>query len=413
MSEKRLSHFRLLSCRCYGHVRALVDKPRASLLACFLYIMSPEDYLLRARGSRVSLMTDSRFLQTGRMARIVVVSILLLSLLAATGCKTLFGDIAKQKVGVPPLLKPLNEATTAQLIAEVNRVAAVRSVRGKVDIQFQDTSFAEFGVAEKYRTAEGSVIVQRPGQVYLEINGPFGVEIARMTSDGERFRVAVLKGDEKYKRFVRGTNNAKYQTFEMGDGNQKDKEKMSEQRAVSALSNLRPQHLTDALLVNPIKPRNESGFLYTQSEFYEEESAPKTGAKPQRSDKNGRIVRGYYFLDEIVPGADGAARLARRFWFDRVGGIRFARMQTFDDNGDVVTDVTYNETKGFGDGARLSLPARIELSRPHDGYKLMMTYQTPEEVIIDKEFQPSIFMLENKWQLPEVDLDARQRAVKQ
>lgn len=356
-------------------------------------------------------MADSLFPQTKRLARAAALCLLILSLLAASGCKTLFGDIAKQQVKVPPLLKPLQTASTGQLIAEINRVAAVRSLRGKVDIQFQDTSFSEFGIADKYRTAEGSVIVQRPGQVYMEINGPFGVEIARMTSDGQYFRVAVLKGDEKYRRFVKGTNSAKYQTLEMGDGAvAKDKEKMGEQRAVSALSNLRPQHLTDALLIRPIQPRAESGFLYTQTEFYEEEAQPKILDKRAGANKTGRVMRGYYFLDEIIPSADGSAHLARRFWFDRVNGIRFARMQTFDEDGNVVTDVTYNDTKAFGEGARLTLPSHIELSRPHDGYKLALTYQAPEEVIIDREYPASIFVLENKWQLPEVDLDARQKA---
>jgi hypothetical protein len=352
-------------------------------------------------------MAASLFPQTKRLGRIAALCLLILSLLAAQGCKTLFGDIAKRTVSVPPLLKPLNNATTAQLIAEVNRVAVVRSLRGKVDIQFQDTSFSEFGIADKYRTAEGSVIVQRPGQVYLEVNGPFGVEIARMTSDGQHFRVAVLKGDEKYRRFVKGTNNAKYQTFEMGDGEAaRDKEKMSEQRAVSALSNLRPQHLTDALLMRPIETGSQ--FIYTQSEFYEEEAAPKkAGTRAERGNKTGRVVRGYYFLDEIARASDGSAHLTRRFWFDRVGGIRFARMQTFDGEGDLVTDVTYNDTKPFGETARILLPAQIELSRPHDGYKLALTYQSPEEAIVDREYPANIFVLENKWQLPEVDLDTR------
>jgi hypothetical protein len=353
-------------------------------------------------------MSDSLFPQTKRLGRLALLCLLTLSLLAGQGCKTLFGDIAKREVSVPPLLKPLQNATTAQLIAEVNRVSAVRSLRGKVDIEFQDTSFSEFGINDKYRTAEGNVIVQRPGHVYLEVNGPFGVEIARMTSDGERFRVAVLKGDDKYRRFVKGTNNARYQTFEMGNGEAaRDKEKMSEQRAVSALSNLRPQHLTDALLVRPIEQRPEGGLIYTQSEFYEEEAQPKTGDKQARANKTGRIVRGYYFLDEIFRADDGSGHLLRRFWFDRVGGMRFARMQTFDERGDLVTDVTYSETKPFGEGGRVSLPSRIELSRPHDGYKLALTYQAPEDAIVDREYPLNIFILENKWQLHEVDLDAR------
>jgi hypothetical protein len=355
-------------------------------------------------------MADSLFPQTKRLGRLAVLCLLSLSLLAAQGCKTLFGDIARREVKVPPLLKPLQTATTAQLMAEVNRIAAVRSLRGKVDIEFQDTSFSEFGINDKYRTAEGSVIVQRPGQVYLEVNGPFGIEIARMTSDGQLFRVAVLKGDDKYRRFVKGTNNAKYQTLEMGDGNAaSNKEKMNEQRAVSALSNLRPQHLTDALLVRPIEANTQSGFVYTQSEFYEEEAQPQTNDKQARSNKTGRVVRGYYFLDEIFRSDDGSGHLLRRFWFDRVNGIRFARMQTFDEQGDLITDVTYGSAQPFGEGGSITLPARVELSRPHDGYKLALTYQSPPDAIVNREYQPGIFILENKWQLPELDLDKKKQ----
>jgi len=55
------------------------------------------------------------------------------------------------------------------MISEVNRLAAVRSIHGKVDILFEDTSFAEAGIAEKYRQADGTLTIQRPGQVYLVI----------------------------------------------------------------------------------------------------------------------------------------------------------------------------------------------------------------------------------------------------
>ena len=336
------------------------------------------------------------------LKRSAIICLLAVSLLTVSGCTSLFG--VKRKVNVPPLLGPLTEASTTQLIAEINRIADVRSIRGKVDIEFEDTSFAETGIAEKYRSAEGSVILQRPGKVYLTINGPFAIDIAQMTSDGEHFRVAVLQGNEKYKRFVRGTNSAVYPTLETNNkesgGDQK--KKMSEQRAVSALSNLRPQHLTDALLVRPVQPRTESGFVYAQSEFYQEEADTRA-----RADKGARVVRGYYQLDELSPGGEGGVRLVRRFWFDRVGGIRLARLQTFDERGMLVTDVTYGEQKSFGDGGRVMLPARVELTRPHDHYKLNLTYQSPPSVQLDRQYDPEVFVLQNKWQLPEVDLDAR------
>src|SRR5690349_7786359 len=97
------------------------------------------------------------------------------------------------------------------------------------------------------------------------------------------------------------------------DGNATSANKSSEEQAVNALSNLRPQHLTDALLLNPINT-DAPGTLYAQTEFFESEK------DPAKTDSNKRVVRGYYFLDELVVTADKTARLSRRFWFDRVNG---------------------------------------------------------------------------------------------
>jgi hypothetical protein len=294
----------------------------------------------------------------------------------------------------------------------VNRLATVRSIRGKVDIEFQDTSFAENGLTEKYRTADGTLILQRPSQINLRIQAPLiATNIAEMTSDGQQFRVAVLQGDEKYRRFVRGTNNAVYPKLAMNDehangdgGKDKNRKGMNQKRTVSALSNLRPQHLTDALLIRPIQPRDQSGFVYAQSEFYQNEDDTRTA----QAKKGGRVVRGYYLLDELAPGGEGGVRTTRRFWFDRVGGIRLARLQTFDIKGALVTDVEYGEQKSFGEDGRIKLPGQVELTRPQDGYKLRLSYQAPEAVVLDSQYNADIFLLENKWQLPEVDLDKRQ-----
>ncbi len=367
----------------------------------------------RSHGRPLSLMFNSPLARTSTRARFTALLLLIFVSLSLSGCKSLFG--VKQTVSVPPLLTPLADANATQLIAEVNRAATVRSIRGKVDIQFQDTSFAEAGLADKYRTADGTLFLQRPGQIYLKIQAPFvGTNIAEMTSDGERFRVAVLQGDEKYRRFVRGTNNATYPQLVVngagGSERGKNDKAMSEQRARSALANLRPQHLTDALLIRPILPRTDSGLVYAQSEFYQEEldtSKQTPGRTP------GRVVRGYYLLDELAPGGATGVHLTRRFWFNRVNSIRLARLQTFDNTGALVTDVTYLETKSFGEGNSVSMPSKIEITRPQDRYKLAVTYQAPETVVIDREFPADVFVLENKWQLPELDLDARQSTIRQ
>lgn len=313
----------------------------------------------------------------------------------------------KQKVSVWPLLTPRADASTEQLIAEVNRLAAVKSIRGKVDIEFEDNSFAESGIAEKYKRADGTVVVQRPGMISLKIQIPFvGTSIAEMTSNGDQFRVAVLQGDEKYRRFVFGTNAKVYARLPSngpsaaGGTNGVKGEAMTEQRAVSVFSNLRPQHFTSALLVAPIDNARASGFLYSQTEVFEDEADTRPNAK-----KTARVIRGYYLLDELSAGDNGVAHVTRRFWFDRTGQIRLARLQTFENDGSLETDVTFGEQRAFGETGQTRLPMRVTLTRPREHYKLSLTYQTPEAVKLDQDYPETAFKLENKWGLPEVDLD--------
>lgn len=338
------------------------------------------------------------------LSRVLLLLLISISVFGS-GCG-LFGT--HKKVQVPQLLAPLSEANTAQLIAEVNRLAAVRSIHGKVDIVFEDTSFAESGIAEKYKQADGQITLQRPGAIYMIIQVPFiAKDIAQMTSNGETFRVAVLQGDDKYRRFVKGTNSATYEALDMNGkptGSEKPKKVMGAKEAVNALSNLRPQHLTDALMLNAIPDPSQSGLTYARSEFYQEEPDTRPRAK-----SGVRVVRGYYVVEEFSPGSPGEARLLRRIWFDRVSGIRLGRIQSFNDQGLLITDVSYGDEKPFGESGQFRLPSRVEITRPHDHYKLSISYQTPASVEIDRDFRPEAFVLENRWQLPEVDLDARQR----
>jgi len=334
--------------------------------------------------------------QTKSLLRPALLVLFAIGLLSISACST------HKKVEVPQLLTPLVEASTAQLHAEINRLASVKSIHGRVDLQFQDNSFAEAGLAEKYRSADGIVTLQRPGKVNLIIQVPVvATAVAQMTSDGEHFRIAILQGDEKYRRFVKGTNNAVYAKLD-GDGSDpKHKKVRDEKETVSALSNLRPQHFTDALMIRDIQTGVE-GIIYSQSEFFQEEPDTRPGAK-----KSSRVVRSYYLLEELSLNSSRQAHLNRRFWFDRVGSIRLARLQTFDDHGLMVTDVAYDNDKPFGENGRIKLPSHIVLTRPQDRYTVSITYQAPESAIIDREYKPEAFVLENSWQLPEVDLDAR------
>jgi hypothetical protein len=308
----------------------------------------------------------------------------------------------KTNDSTPRLLKP-DTAMASDLKNEVNRFARVNSMRAKMDLKFEDNSFAEFGSKEVYRRADGEVVVQRPGKILLKVQVPIiKSDVAQMTSDGETFRVAILQdgGSGKYKKFVKGTNNADYSRLQKNlnsapaDGKGKE--------SVNAFANLRPQHFTDAMLVRPIDEK----YVYTQSTIFEiEEDTSVDKRSPLR-----KVMRGYYLLDEFVPQAAGDLKIARRFWFDRVGGIRLARQQIFDAKGEIESDIVYGKEGTLTEtGQYPNLPLEITVTRPIEKYSMKLTYQSPAAVTIGNTFPDTAFVLQNSWHLEELDLDKKLR----
>ncbi len=311
-------------------------------------------------------------------------------------------NIVKTEDKTPTLLK-VEDTPQSQLMDEVNRFARVNSLRAKVDLKFEDNSFAQFGSKEVYRSADGEIVVQRPASILLKVQVPvIKTDVAQMTSDGEKFRVAILQdgGGGKYKKFVRGTNAADYSPLQKTLSNEDGKTVQS----VNAFSNIRPQHFTDAMLVRP----TDSQHVYTQSTIYQIEEDPTQGKKsPLR-----RVMRGYYLLDELQHRPDGSLAIARRFWFDRVGGLRLARQQLFDQTGEIETDIIYGrEGKLTSTGEYNNLPLRIQVTRPKEKYTMSVTYVTPESVTIGRQYPAAAFVLENSWSLEELDLDQKLRGV--
>lgn len=325
------------------------------------------------------------------------VVILIFAVGALSGC------ISPKTANKTPTLLKTENATQAELVSEVNRFARVDSMRAKMDLKFEDNSFAQFGSKEVYRRADGEVVVQRPSSIFLKVQIPvIKTDVAQMTSDGERFRVAVLQdgGSGKYKKFVMGTNSADYsvlqKTLEVSNG---DNGKAMKEN-VNAFANLRPQHFTDAMLVRP----TDTSFMYTQSTIFqieEDESADKKS--PLR-----KVNRGYYLLDEYSKKANGDLVIARRFWFDRVGGIRLARQQIFDVKGEIESDIVYGAEGNLTETGQFNrLPLRVTVTRPQEKYSMTLTYQVPEDVKIGNKYPSTAFVLQNTWGLEEVDLDKR------
>jgi hypothetical protein len=309
-------------------------------------------------------------------------------------------NIVKKNTRTPTLLKT-EDASQAELMNEVNRFARVNSMRAKMDLKFEDNSFAQFGSKEVYRAADGEVVVQRPAMILLKVQVPvIKTDVAQMTSDGKKFRVAILNdgGSGKYKKFVKGTNDADYTKLQKSLDRSDDGGDIK--RNVNAFANLRPQHFTDALLVRPIDPAN----IYTVSTIFQIENDESQNKKSPLY----TVMRGYYLLDEFAKQDDGSLKIVRRFWFDRVGGYRLARQQLFDARSEIDSDIVYGREGALtATGEYANLPLRIQVTRPKEKYTMSLTYQTPDAVTIGKNYPATAFILQNTWGLDELDLDQK------
>ncbi len=178
---------------------------------------------------------------------------MLLSALAAAGCIT-----PKSKQKAATLLKTSN-ATQTELESQVDYLSEMNSMRARMDLKFEDNSFAEFGSSDVYRSADGDIVVQRPANIRMKVEVPvLGTDVAQMTSDGINFRVAILLdgGSGKNKKFVLGTNSADYSILQERVSEIVKNDQVRTRSSVNAFANLRPQHFTDALLVQPIDREN-------------------------------------------------------------------------------------------------------------------------------------------------------------
>lgn len=315
---------------------------------------------------------------------------------------TFLGGCISAKKPTAALLATV-DASREQLMNEVNRFASVKSLHAKMYLKFEDNSFAEFGSKEVYRQADGDVVVQRPSKIYMKIQVPVvKTDVAQMTSDGTKFCVAVLQdgGSGRYKKFLCGTNSADYSKLQNGLKSADLSNAGALKEGINAFASLRPQHFTDAVLVRPI----DTADVYAQSTIFQVEE----DETQQKKSAIRKVTRGYYLLDEFAKDGAGNLEITRRFWFDRVGGIRLARQQIFDIHGEVTSDIVYGNPGSLTNtGEYANLPLEITVTRPKERYSMKLTYQTPETVTIGKAWQDSTFELKNTWGLEEVDLDKK------
>jgi outer membrane lipoprotein-sorting protein len=237
------------------------------------------------------------------------------------------------KVQARPAIS-LKSATKAELISYINSQAGkIQSMQATVDI---DTSVggAKKGKVVEYQQIRGYVLARKPAMLRMIGLLPIIRNTAfDMVSDGHEFKVSIPPKN----RFVIGRND------------------LVVPNPQQPLENLRPQAIYDALLLREIDPETETAVL-------------ENGTETVTLDKDHRYDQPNYIVD-IIRTRNGDSWLSRKIVFSRLDLLPNQQI-IFDEAGTIVTDARYSDYKDYN---AVLFPARIEIWRPEEEYKITLT----------------------------------------
>jgi hypothetical protein len=243
------------------------------------------------------------------------------------------GCAVSRKTVANPARAPqaLRSATKQELIAEYDQQArSVTSINAAVTMILTAGS-AYTGVIEQYHEVSGFILAKKPADVRVIGQVPVvGTDIFDMESDGETFHIFIPSKNE----FIVGPAQL-------------------ERPSSKPIENLRPQHLTSAIFWNAI-PLDDPVLLEQvaqgQSAYYVLTVIHRLGPQSAAS------------------AAEADWQIARKIWFDRAD-LSVARIQTYDLDGRLASDVRYSDWGSFG---ALKYPRQIIMDRPASDYKLQI-----------------------------------------
>jgi hypothetical protein len=229
----------------------------------------------------------------------------------------------------PP--QALRSATKRELIAAYDQQArSVTSINAAVTMILTAGS-AYTGVIEQYHEVSGFILAKKPSDVRVIGQVPVvGTDIFDMESDGETFHIFIPSKNE----FIAGPAQL-------------------DRPSSKPIENLRPQHLTSAILWNAIPPDDPVLFEQAaqgQSAYYVLTVIHRVG--PQSA----------------ANAAEADWQIARKIWFDRAD-LSVARVQTYDPDGQLASDVRYSDWGSFG---AQKYPRQITMDRPASDYSLQI-----------------------------------------
>ena len=222
-----------------------------------------------------------------------------------------------------PANKPALTANRNELLERIHRVAdPIQSFSLKVDMS-PSVGGVFGGKVTDYPTIQGVILFRRPDQIrVVGLDPVVHSMILDMVSTRNEFRVSIPSKSQ----FFEGLNDA--------PATSKNK-----------LENLRPVAFLNALLINP----------------------PKSGEFPILEDVSDE-TRSIYKLIFIQRDGDNL-RLLRSVYFDRYT-LDISRQRTFDNEGHVISETKYSGWAAYGE---VRFPSVIDMTRPQDGYELVLT----------------------------------------
>src|SRR3982751_4279881 len=178
-----------------------------------------------------------------RVRSLIRIPVFLLCLLPLGGC--LFRSHSVERKISSATLK---DATKEELIERIYTEAAkVQTLNATVDIS-PSVGGSKKGKVTDYQEIRGYILVRKPSM--LRMIGLFPIVRNRafdMVSDSQNFRVSIPAKN----KFILGRNDVVHPS-------------------ASALENIRPQHIFDALLLHAVDPKTEVAFLESGSEQIED-----------------------------------------------------------------------------------------------------------------------------------------------
>jgi hypothetical protein len=302
-----------------------------------------------------------------------------------------------RRVRVNELLPVTDSVSTDELIKRINSQSETQTFAAQAAVIVRNYFTGEGAQADEFPAADGLIRFKRPENTRMNVTF-IGAKVAEMVSDGQKFKLAVFRPEEK-RRFVYGSNLTDIDRMNVQEIKRTNDAQLAK---AGGLVNMRPQHITDSFLIKPITEAERPNV------FREEVRQVEADTRPGK--KNRLVERSYYVV--YVPERDetGQLKLRRKFWFDRSQtGTPLVRQQTFENGvGRLASDVTYDEWFTVPNSPS-PWPRHVVIDRRNDGYRLDLKL-VPETVEVNAELPATTFILENTEKLEEINLDEQHKA---